>query len=68
MLTPGSLRHHLPRYCHPLRSRRFLLRMALLERGHPKLPSDQKGVGRGILDVFCSLPDGSPRTRTPWQP
>jgi hypothetical protein len=60
-LTPSSrhracrhrhrLRHHLP--CRRLR-RPLLPRLALVERGHRQLPSDHKGLGRGILDIFCS--------------
>src|SRR5438094_10648537 len=34
----------------------LLLRPALLERGHRQLPSDQRFLGRGILDVFCACP------------
>src|SRR5439155_8609043 len=34
----------------------LLLRPALLERGHRQLPSDQRFLGRGILDVFCASP------------
>src|SRR5438270_336862 len=36
--------------------RHLLLRPALLERGHRQLPSDQRFLGRGILDVFCACP------------
>src|SRR5439155_16719280 len=32
----------------------LLLRLALVEGGHRQLPTDQKGLSRGILDVFCS--------------
>src|SRR2546427_11845313 len=34
----------------------LLLLPALLERGHRQLPSDQRFLGRGILDVFCTCP------------
>src|SRR5439155_23294844 len=37
-----------------------LLRPVLPERGHQQLPCDQRFLGRGILDVFCSLPNGTP--------
>src|SRR5204863_5129784 len=33
-----------------------LLRPVLPERGHRQLPSDQRFLGRGILDVFCACP------------
>src|SRR5256886_17281867 len=39
----------------------LLLRPALPERGRRQLPSDQRFLGRGILEVFCSLPNGTPR-------
>src|SRR6266550_3866178 len=39
-----------------LRPLLLLLRPALLERGHRQLPSDQRFLGRGILDVFCACP------------
>ena len=53
--------------CRPLcrRPRRFLshrpphllpLRLALLEREHRQLPSNQRFLSRSILDVFCSCP------------
>ena len=35
---------------------RLLPRLALVERGYRQLPTDQKGLSRGILDVFCSCP------------
>src|SRR5438876_1256026 len=41
--------------------RHLLLRPALLERGHQQLPNDPRFLGRGILDIFCSLPNGTPR-------
>src|SRR5439155_25409942 len=64
MVTLSSPRRLLLR---PLFLRRLplhhrLLRPALPERGHQQLPSDQRFLGRGILDVFCSLPNGTPRT------
>src|SRR5438067_7134609 len=34
----------------------LLLRPALLERGHRQLPSDQRLLGRGILEMFCACP------------
>ena len=34
----------------------LLLRLALVEGGHRQLPTDQKGLSRGILDVFCPRP------------
>src|SRR5439155_25012867 len=33
-----------------------LLRPFLPERGHRQIPSDQRFLGRGILDVFCAYP------------
>jgi uncharacterized membrane protein YqiK len=36
--------------------RRLPPRLALVEKGHGQLPTDQKGLSRGILDVFCSCP------------
>jgi hypothetical protein len=60
-LTPSSRRrcHHpchllCRRLCLPLRL--LLPRLALVEREHWQLPTDQKSLGRGILDVFCSCP------------
>ena len=35
---------------------RLLPRLALVEGGHRQLPTDQKGLSRGILDAFCSCP------------
>ena len=35
---------------------RLLPRLALGEGGHQQLPTDQEGLSRGILDVFCSCP------------
>ncbi len=40
----------------------LLLRPVLPERGHRQLPSDQRFLGRGILDVFCACPNGTPLT------
>jgi hypothetical protein len=63
-LTPSS-RRRLRRHHRHLLCRRLCLplplRLGLLEQ----LPSNQTGLGRGILDAFCSLPNGTPRT--PWQ-
>src|SRR5437588_3722920 len=58
-LTPSSRhrpcphRHHRHLPCRRLRLP-LLPRLALVERGHRQLPSDHKGLSRGILDVFCS--------------
>ena len=57
-LTP-STRHHLGRHhrhllCRRLLPRRRLPRLALVERLHRLLPSDQRGLRRGILGVLCS--------------
>src|ERR1035438_9955911 len=56
-LTPSSrrrlLRHHRHFLCRRLRlPLRLLPRRAVVERGHRQ--TDQKGLSRGILDVFCS--------------
>src|SRR5579859_2622048 len=58
LLTPSSRRrfrrHHRHPFCRRLHlPRRLLPRLALLETGH-RQPTDQKGLSRGILDVFCS--------------
>src|SRR5205807_1696070 len=57
MVTLSSPRRLLLR---PLFLRRLplhhLLRPVLPERGHQQLPSDQRFLGRGILDVFCACP------------
>src|ERR1019366_8032505 len=60
-LTPSSrrrlLRHHRHFLCRRRRLRlplRRLPRRAVVERGHRQ--TDQKGLSRGILDVFCSCP------------
>src|SRR5207247_11407071 len=53
LLRPLFLRR-LPLHHH------HLLLPALLERGHRQLPCDQRFLGRGILDIFCSLPNGTP--------
>ena len=63
--TPSSLRRLLPcRHHRHLLCRRLRLpllpRLALVGGGHRQLPSDQKALGRGILDVFCSCPDSTP--------
>src|SRR5713226_8821015 len=60
-LTPSSRRrlrrNHRHLLCRRLRlPLRLLPRLALLEGGHRQLPTDQKGLSRGILDVFCSCP------------
>ena len=63
MVTLSSPRRLLLR---PLFLRRLplhhLLRPVLPERGHRQLPSDQRFLGRGILDVFCACPNGTPLT------
>src|SRR5271169_20983 len=69
-LTPSSrrrLRRHYPHLlCRRLRlPLRLLPRLAPVEGGHRQLPTDQKNLSRGILDVFCPCPNGTPRT--PWQ-
>src|SRR5208282_612434 len=71
-LTPSSRRRscrhhrHLLSLCRRLRlPPRLLPRLALGERGHRQLPTDQKGLETGILYVFCSCPNGTPRTCTP---
>ena len=58
-LTPSSrrrlLRHHRHFLCRRLRlPLRLLPRRAVVERGHRQ--TDQKGLSRGILDVFWSCP------------
>src|SRR5439155_6202949 len=69
MVTLSSPRRLLLR---PLFLRRLplhhLLRPVLPERGHQQLPSDQRFLGRGILDVFCSLPNGTPHYATVFFP
>ena len=58
-LTPSSPRRpcrhhrHLLFLCRCLPLLRLLPRPALVEGGH-RQPTDQKGLSRGILDVFCS--------------
>src|SRR5208337_2784823 len=62
-LTPSSRRccrhHHRHRHLF-CRNRRLLLplrplpRLALVEGEHWQRPADQRGLGRGILDIFCS--------------
>src|SRR5437868_2693915 len=68
MVTLSSPRRLLlrPLFLRRLPLHHHLLRPALPERGHQQLPSDQRFLGRGILDVFCSLPNGTPRTL--WHP
>src|ERR1035441_1594737 len=63
MLTPSSHRRRRHRHlrCRRLRRRRrlplrLLPRLALVEGGHRQLPANQKGLSRGILNVFCSCP------------
>ena len=61
MLTPSShhrFRHdHRRHYCHcPRLPLRRHPRPALDAGRHRQLPTDQKGLNRGILDVFCSCP------------
>src|SRR5438128_5955742 len=60
-LTPSSRRrlrrHHRHFLCRRLRlPLRLLPRLALVEGGHRQLSTDQKGLRRGVLDVFCSCP------------
>jgi len=61
MVTPSS-RHHLPRLHRRLLCRclRLPLRrlpcLALVEGGHWQAPTDQNGLIRGMLNVFCSCP------------
>jgi len=59
MVTPSSrlCRQHRHLLCRRLHlPPRLLPRLVLLEGRRPQLPSDQKGLSRGILDVFCSYP------------
>src|SRR5258708_9012519 len=69
-LTPSSRRLR-RRHRHLLcrrRPRRLLPRLALVEGSHRQLPTNQKGLSRGILDVFCSHPTSfapSPLARPP---
>src|SRR2546427_1020686 len=64
MVTLSSPRRLLlrPLFLRRLPLHHHLLRPALLERGHQQLPSDQRFLGRGILDVFCACPNGTPLT------
>src|SRR5689334_18182496 len=59
-LTPSSRRllprHHRHLLCRRLRFPLRLPRLALVERRHRRLPTDQKGLSRGTPDVFCSCP------------
>ncbi len=57
-LTPSSRRHLCRHHRHLLLCRRLRLppRLALVEGGHRQLPTDQEGLSRGILDVFCPCP------------
>jgi hypothetical protein len=70
-LAPPSSRRRLCRHHRHLLCRRLRLplpllpRLALVEGGHRQLPTDQKGLSRGILDVFCSCP--MVRLVPPWQ-
>src|SRR3989442_6603843 len=63
MVTLSSPRRLLlrPLFLRRLPLHHLLLRPALLERGHQQLPNDPRFLGRGILDIFCSLPNGPPR-------
>src|SRR5207253_11387719 len=63
MVTLSSPRRLLlrPLFLRRLPLHHLLLRPALLERGHQQLPNDTRFLGRGILDIFCSLPNGTPR-------
>src|SRR5664280_1882887 len=54
-LTPSSRRRRRRLHLRHLRLR-LLPRLALVEGEHRQLPANQKGVSRGILDVFCSCP------------
>src|SRR5437870_3963827 len=56
MVTLSSPRRLLlrPLFLRRLPLHHYLLRPVLLERGHHQLPNDQRFLGRGILDVFCS--------------
>src|SRR5437899_6032818 len=62
MVTLSSPRRRLlrPLFLRRLPLHHLLLRPALLERGHKQLPNDPRFLGRGILDIFCSLPNGTP--------
>src|SRR5439155_17494092 len=62
MVTLSSPRRLLlrPLFLRRLPLHHLLLRPALLERGHQQLPNDPRFLGRGILDIFCSLPNGTP--------
>ena|SRR5271170_4207226 len=42
---------------------RLLPRLAPVAGGHHQLPTDQKSLSRGILDVFSSCPNGTLRPR-----
>jgi hypothetical protein len=59
-LTPSSRRlrrYHRHLLCPCLRlPLRLLPRLALIEGEHRQLPTDQKGLSRSILYVFCSCP------------
>jgi hypothetical protein len=68
MVTPSSRRpcHHPPHLLCRCRRLRLPLglhlpRLALVEGGHWQPPTDQEGLSRGILDIFCSCPNGTPR-------
>ena len=59
MLTPSSRRRCLHHHRRPYLSGRPLPlrpRLALVEGRRRQQPVDQKGLNRGILDVFCSCP------------
>src|SRR5713226_4644224 len=58
-LTPSSrrhCRHHRYLLCRRLRLPLRLPRLALVEEGHWQQPTDQNGLIRGMLNVFCSCP------------
>src|ERR1035437_7570786 len=61
-LTPSSRRRCRRRHLLGRRLRLPLLpRLAPVEGGHRHLPTVQKSLGRGFLDVFCSWFNGTPR-------
>jgi hypothetical protein len=55
---------HLLRRC-PRLALRLLPRLALVEGGYRKVPSGQKSLSRGVLDVFLLMSNGRPRSL--WQ-
>src|SRR2546428_6927930 len=62
MVTLSSPRRLLlrPLFLRRLPLHHHLLRPVLPERGHRQLPNRQRFLGRGILDVFCACPNGTP--------